>query len=464
MKRLLILSLTFFFIFSTFSQDITGKWNGALKVSVAQLRLVFNIEKNGEILKSTMDSPDQGAKGIPCDDTSFENSVLKIKISSIGADYEGTLQGDSISGTFTQMGMKVPLNFSRAEIKKAELKRPQEPKPPYPYYSEEVNFLNKKDGNTLAGTLTLPSKNGKFPVVVLISGSGPQDRNEELMGHKPFLVIADYLTRNGIGVLRYDDRGTAQSTGDFSKATTLDLSNDAEATVEYLMSRADVNKKKIGLMGHSEGGVIAPMVAARNRNVAYIVLLAGTGVRGDKLLLMQQEAIAEASGVSEEARRANRLMSAELFHTILNSPDTTNLRSNLIRIMKANLKENPALSENLTADQVESINAQTVNQLLSPWMRYFISYDPVPALKKIKCPVLALNGSSDLQVPAVRNLAAITEAFLPNRLKKLTTINLPGLNHLFQESKTGLPSEYGAIEQTFSPKALAEILKWLENR
>lgn len=464
MKRLLILSLAFFFAFSAFAQDITGKWNGALKVSGTQLRLVFNIEKNGEIFKSTMDSPDQGAKGIPCDETSFENNVLKIKISSIGAGYEGTLQGDSISGTFTQMGMKMPLNFSRAEIKKAELKRPQEPKPPYPYYSEEVKFLNKKDGNTLAGTLTLPSKNGKSPVVVLISGSGPQDRNEELMGHKPFLVIADYLTRNGIGVLRYDDRGTAQSTGDFSKATTLDLSNDAEAAVEYLMSRTDVNKKKIGLMGHSEGGVIAPMVAARNKNVSHIVLLAGTGVRGDKLLLMQQRAISLASGVPEAAILENQKLNADLYEKIINSTDTTGLRNELVQTLAKSINENAALKSALSAEQIDEMTTMTVHQLMSPWMLFFIKHDPYPVLKQVKCPTLALNGSLDLQVPAKENLTAIQKAFNESGNKKLTTVELEGLNHLFQESKTGIPAEYAEIEQTFSPKALDVILEWLKAR
>lgn len=464
MKKLSFLILALSISFTSFSQDIVGSWRGVLKVQGIQLRLVFNVEKDNDAFKSTMDSPDQGAKGIPCDETSFENSVLKIKISSIGAGYEGTLHGDSIPGTFTQMGASFPLILAKTEPEIVKPNRPQEPKPPFPYYSEEVKFVNKKDGNTLAGTLTLPSNNGKFPVVVLVSGSGAQDRNEELMGHKPFLVIADYLTRNGIGVLRYDDRGTAHSTGDFSKATTFDLSNDAEAAVEFLLKRADVNKKKIGIMGHSEGGVIAPMVAARNKNVAYIVLLAGTGVRGDKLLLMQQKAIAKASSVPEAAVLENEKLNAALFEKIISSSDTIGLRNELMQTLTKSMDENATLKSALSAEQFNEMITMTVHQLMSPWMNYFIKYDPYPVLKQVKCPALALNGSLDLQVPSKENLTAIQNAFKESGNKKLTTVEPEGLNHLFQECETGSPSEYAVIEQTFSPKALEEMLRWLKNR
>ena len=332
---------------------------------------------------------------------------------------------------------------------------------PVPYYTEEVTFTNKRDGVTLAGTLTLPDKKGKYPVVVLISGSGQQDRDEEIKGHKPFLVIADHLARNGIGVLRYDDRGTAHSTGDFSKATTLDLSYDAEAALEYLMGRNEVNKGKIGLMGHSEGGIIAPMVASRNKNVAFIILLAGTGVRGDKLLLMQQKALAIASGIPEEAILENEKLNAPLFHEIVNSTDTVNLRANLMRTLHSALNENDELKKNLTPEQLSEMVKETVNRVMSPWAHFFIKHDPYPVLKKVKCPTLALNGTNDLQVPAKQNLAAIRQAFTESGNKKLTVIELEGLNHLFQESETGLPNEYGVIEETFSPKALDAIMRFI---
>ena len=461
MKKLFVFILAGLISLSTFAQDITGSWNGILKVQGQQLRLVINIQQAENGYKATMDSPDQGAKGIPVDVVTFKNDTLKFEVKMIGVTYTGVLGQDKvIKGTFTQMGTSLPLDLSVQPVEKEKVLRPQEPNKPYPYYSEEVRFTNP-NGDTLAGTLTLPKKEGKFPVVVMITGSGPQNRDEELMGHKPFLVIADYLTRNGIGVLRYDDRGTAQSTGDFQKATSVDFADDAEAAVSYLLARKEINKKKIGLMGHSEGGIIAPMVAARNKKVAFIVMLAGPGLRGKELLILQSDAIAKASGVPDEQRIANKKMNAEMYHVILNSTDTVNLRSNLTRTMKGNLKENPKLMEGATEEQINATVNQTVNLLVSPWMQFFIKYDPVPMLKKVQCPVLALNGSKDLQVPPFENLAAIREAFAESGNKKLTAVELPGLNHLFQEITTGSPAEYAKIEQTFSPKALEEILKFI---
>ena len=464
MKRLFFLPLLLLSSLAALSQDITGKWSGVLNVQGTRLRIVFNIEKKSGTYLSTLDSPDQNVEGIPCNETSFVGNTLKIGVNSIGARYEGTLEGDSIKGTFTQMGATFPLILTKTEPEIMPLHRPQEPKPPFPYYTEEVTFTNKRDGVTLVGTLTLPDKKGKYPVVVLISGSGPQNRDEEIMGHKPFLVIADHLTRNGIGVLRYDDRGTAHSTGDFSKATTLDLSYDAEAALDYLMGRNEVNRREIGLMGHSEGGIIAPMVASRNKDVAFIILLAGTGVRGDKLLLMQQKALAIASGIPEEAISENEKLNASLFHEIVNSKDTINLRANLTQTLQSALNENDELKKNLTQEQLSDMVKETVNRLMSPWVYFFLKHNPYPVLKKVKCPTLVLNGTNDLQVPAKENLAAIRQAFTESGNKKLTVIELEGLNHLFQESETGLPNEYGEIEETFSPKALDAITLWLKKK
>ena len=463
MKKQIIFIFALFVSAALFSQSPVGSWNGLLKVQGQQLRLVINIQQAENGYKATMDSPDQGAKGIPVDRVTFVNDTLKFEVKMIGVTYTGVLGSDNvIKGTFTQMGMSLPLDLSIVEVKKEKVVRPQEPKEPFPYLSEEVKFINKVDGDTLAGTLTLPAKKGKYPVVVMISGSGPQNRDEELMGHKPFLVIADYLTRNGIAVLRYDDRGTAQSTGDFQKATSVDLANDAEAAVSYLLTRKEINKKKIGLIGHSEGGIIAPMVAARNRKVAFIVMLAGPGLRGDKLLLLQQKAISKASGVEESAVLENEKLNAPLFQEIINSTDTINLRTDLTRILEKSLNENTALKEKLSEEQINDMVKSTVLQLMSPWMQYFIKYDPFPMLRKVKCPTLALNGSKDLQVPPMENLALIRKAFDESGNKKLTAVELPGLNHLFQECTTGSPSEYGAIEQTVSPLALNEMLKFIK--
>ena len=295
MKKNFIIGLLLISSAIVFGQDITGDWNGSLKVQSMQLRLVFHVTKTDAGYSATMDSPDQGAKGIPMSKATFENSILTIEMAAAQIEYTGKLDStDMVVGTFKQAGQTFPLNLSRKSIEKEVVKRPQEPTKPYPYYSEEINFENTKDKITLAGTLNLPKKEGKFPVVVLITGSGPQNRDEELMGHKPFLVLSDYLTRNGIGVLRFDDRGTFASKGNFAKATTNDFATDVESAVNYLKKRKEIDPKHIGLIGHSEGGIIAPMVAVKSKDVSFIVLMAGTAIPGSELLLLQQEAIGRA--------------------------------------------------------------------------------------------------------------------------------------------------------------------------
>lgn len=463
MKKSIFLGLFFVLLLSVSAQNITGTWNGTLKTHGIELRLVFHIDKSDGVYTGTLDSPDQGAKGIPVSSITFENDSIKLDIKTIYGKYSGkVISENKITGNFSQMGVTIPLDLIKGIVEEKKLARPQEPKPPFPYYSEEVKFLNKTDGNTLAGTLTLPSKQGKFPVVILISGSGPQNRDEELMGHKPFLVIADYLTRNGIGVLRYDDRGTAQSTGDFKTATTFDFSKDAEAAINFLLTRDEVDKKKIGLMGHSEGGIIAPMVAARNKNVGFIVLLAGTGVRGDKLLLMQSEAIGRASGMSQAALDEAKKINSAAYELVLETDDAEKLKTDLTRYFEKTMTAKPEIKALSEEQKTAQITAMT-EQFTSPWMQYFILYNPVPALEKIKIPILALNGSKDLQVPAKENLSAIKTALQKAGNKRFKTVELPDLNHLFQECKTGSPAEYAQIEQTFSPKVLDEILKWIKS-
>ncbi|HMV08464.1 MAG TPA: alpha/beta hydrolase [Cyclobacteriaceae bacterium] len=433
---------------TSFSQNVTGAWGGVLKVQGMQLRLVFNITKSGSTYTSTLDSPDQGAKGIPVSSTSFENSTLKIAVAAAGIQYEGTLAPDStITGTFKQAGQSFPLNLTK---QKAEVKtlRPQEPVKPYPYYEEDVTFENKTASITLAGTLTLPKKDGVFPVVILISGSGAQNRNEELMGHKPFLVLSDYLTRNGIAVLRFDDRGVGKSTGNFQTATSADFATDVTAAVEYLKTRTEINKKKIGLIGHSEGGVIAPMVAANSKDIAFIVLMAGTGVPGDQLFLAQEKLVGRASGLDSVALSINERLSRQAYEIVKKTTNDEALKAELTALLKRN---------NVSDDEI----SRSLGRTLNPWTLYFIRHDPAPALTKVKCPVLALNGSNDLQVPK-ENLMAIKNALTKGGNKNVTTKELAGLNHLFQESKTGSPTEYGTIEQTISPAALTEIVSWLK--
>ena len=349
-KKLLFSFVLTLFALSLSSQDIVGVWSGKLNVMNKELTIVFNIDITELGYSVTMDSPDQGAYGIPCDEVSFDNNRFNISIKTLGVSYSGKLNVDKIEGQFTQSGMNFPLTLNRTADKPIPPNRPQEPQEPYPYYTEDLTFENKKEGITLAGTLTLPSDKGKHPVVVLISGSGAQDRNQEIMGHKPFLVIADYLTRNGIGVLRFDDRGTAQSGGDFDSATSENFANDVEAAVEYLLSRNDIDKKKVGLIGHSEGGIIAPIVAERNKKVSFIVLLAGTGVRGDELLMKQTRTIAKASGVPDEILDQTGKINRAFYDIILKSDDD-NWKGNVNEFLDSYPKNN-SLLEGITEAHV----------------------------------------------------------------------------------------------------------------
>lgn len=444
---------------SMYSQDITGRWNGTLAVQGTQLRLVFNIVKTDSGYRSTMDSPDQGAKGIAVTSTVFDGAILKLNLTNFKIEYSGVFNDSSIKGTFTQAGQSFPLDLSRTEVEKKVIPRPQEPLKPYPYYSEDVTFENKKANLTLAGTLTLPKKEGVFPVVVLITGSGPQNRDEELAGHKPFLVLSDYLTRNGIAVLRYDDRGVGQSKGEFKTATSADFASDVSAAVSYLHSRKDINPTKIGLIGHSEGGLIAPMVASRSKDIAFIVLLAGPGLPGNQLLLLQQAAIAKAAGVNDSAIQKAQALNKGAFDIVTKATNPQRLKTALTAYIKQISKNDPGKPAGMRDD--DYVNLQ-VQQMSNPWMMYLLKYDPAVALVHVTCPVLAINGEKDLQVLPNENLNAIKKALAKGGNKKGTLKEIPGLNHLFQACNTGLPDEYAAIEQTFSPTALGVILQWIQ--
>ena len=445
---------------SAYSQEITGQWNGVLKVQAMQLRIVFNITKSGAGYSSTMDSPDQGAKGIPVTATTFENAKLKLEIPAARIEYTGELKEQVITGTFRQSGMEFPLTLSRNLVEKQETSRPQNPIKPYPYNAEDVTFHNSKANILLAGTLTFPKKAGKFPAVVLITGSGGQNRDEELMGHKPFLVLSDYLTRQGIAVLRVDDRGVGQSKGDLRTATTADFAADVESAIAYLRTRKEIDGGKIGLVGHSEGGIIAPMVASQPGKVDFIVLLAGTGIRGDKLLLLQQELVAKAAGTTDAEIQKTKDINIGAFDIVIKSASAEAAKAALKNYLAEAIKKIPADSKPKGISDEEFISMQ-LNQITSPWMYYFIKYDPAVALEKVRCPVLAINGEKDLQVPAKVNLTAIERALKKGGNKQVTTKELPGLNHLFQECKTGSPAEYAQIDQTFSPVAMEEVAKWI---
>lgn len=443
-----------------YAQEITGDWYGALELPGMKMRLVFHIIKNSDGLSSTMDSPDQKAYGIKITSTKFTHPDLSIESTEMGMKYNGKLTDGKIAGSFQQAGQTFPLDLSRQPIEEQRPARPQEPKAPYGYYTEEITFSNEKGEFNLAGTLSMPSKDGKFPAIILISGSGPQNRDEELLGHKPFLVIADYFTKKGFAVLRYDDRGVGHSGGTYKNATSADFAGDALAAFTYLQSRPEIDKNKIGIMGHSEGGMIAPMIAAQNRQVAFLVLLAAPGLNGGEILLLQQELIGRAAGVSGEYLNKTKEVNRGAFEIVWKNRDREKMKEELSAYLKKIISETPA-SEKPIGQTDDEILKRQMAVIADPWMTYFISYEPSASLQKVTCPVLCLNGEKDLQVPPKVNLAAIQESLSAAGNAKVRVKEMPGLNHLFQECTTGSPDEYRTIEQTFSPKALKEIEDWL---
>ncbi len=443
-------------------KGIEGAWQGELTVGMS-LRIIVKINRTPEgILVGKMDSPDQGAMDIPIDTIIFKDDSLHFEIKKIFGAYDGKLspEGTELIGHWKQMGMSFALNMKRLE-KAPEVRRPQEPQKPYPYDEEEVAYENTRAGVKLAGTLTLPRTKPPFPAVILITGSGPQDRNETVFGHRPFLVLADYLTRRGIATLRGDDRGVGGSTGDPSRATSEDFAEDVLAGIEYLKSRKEIDSKKIGLIGHSEGGIIAPIVATRSHDVAFIVLMAGTGLTGEEILLMQGALLRKAMGASEDVIKRERETQKKIFHVIKEEMDTVVAKQRLREIISASIERLPEQEKKAMGDPSLMIEAQVRNSL-SPWFRFFLTYDPKPALRKLSCPVLAINGEKDLQVPAKENLAAIEQALKEGGNKDNTIKELPGLNHLFQTAETGSITEYAKIEETISPSLLQMIGEWIE--
>jgi len=442
--------------------SIEGIWQGKLKVPGTELRVVFKISKNPDgTLTATLDSPDQGVTGIPVEEVIFEDNTLRLEVKSAGAVFEGKVSEDFlvIEGEWKQSGGVFPLTVKRVD-KAIEILRPQVPKKPYPYTEEEVAYENKEAGITLAGTLTLPPGKGPSPAVLLISGSGPQDRNETIYNHHPFLVLADYLTRQGIAVLRVDDRGVGESTGDFSQATSVDFASDVLAGIEYLKTRKEINPEQIGLIGHSEGGLIAPMVAVKSPDVAFIILMAGTGLTGEEILYLQGALISRAMGVSEEDIAKNRQFNEKIFSLIKEEKDKKTIEEKLRQMFMEDWAELNEEEKSRIGDPEVFLEAQ-LKSLLSPWLKFFLTYDPKPTLNKVKCPVLAINGEKDLQVPPKENLSAIEEALKVGGNQNYTIKELPGLNHLFQTAQTGLPAEYAKIEETISPVALKIISDWI---
>jgi fermentation-respiration switch protein FrsA (DUF1100 family) len=452
MKKIILFIFGLSLVASTYSQDIKGSWSGVLNTGVAKLRIVIHINEKEGGYTATMDSPDQGAKGIPISAINYENAKLTFSIKNLQVEYEGVWQNDSITGTFKQGGISFPLNLKPAEENSTTILRPQEPKPPYPYHTENIQFENKRAGITLAGTFTYPKEGRNFPVAVLVSGSGPQNRNSEIVGHKPFLVLSDYLTRRGIAVLRFDDRGVAESGGAYITATLQDFAGDAVAAVEYVRTRKEIDPKKVGVIGHSMGGAIAFMLAGeKNNDLAYIVSMAGVSVFGGDNMRAQRRAIATASGAMEFTITQNEVLVTQI-QAVIDKYGSDSVFSNPAAYISEALP--PAFQGN---QQVAQALIPELRKASTPELQSFLKYDPSTALERIKCPVLALNGEKDLQVPADMNLERIGALVKsPVTIKKY-----PGLNHLFQHCETGLINEYGSIEETISSEALNDIATWI---
>lgn len=446
----------------TEEKKFTSLWEGKLKISAVSLRLVLKIFNNSDgSLGAFLDSPDQGAKNIPVSSIVMIDDSLKFAIQTIGASYTGKIYKDSalVKGTFKQATMILPLDLKKID-KLVEVKRPQNPQKPYPYNDEEVTFENKSANITLAGSFTYPKAVGKYPAVVLVTGSGPQDRDESLMNHKPFLVISDYLTRNGIAILRFDDRGIGKSKGNFASATSLDFTTDALAAVEYLKTRKEVDPKKIGIAGHSEGGLIAPICAVNSNDVSFIVMLAGPGVSGKDILVLQTELVLKAEGTKEEDVKKSTEQNKRIYQVITEETDSAVTYKKLLDLYNEDIRKMSDDDKRKPENSKDNFERAT-KTLLSPWFRFFMKYDPRPTIEQITVPVLAMNGEKDLQVPPFQNLPEIEKALKAGGNKNFKIVEMPGLNHLFQPAKTGGVSEYANIEITFSEEVLKIMKDWI---
>lgn len=448
------------------AQDITGAWYGTLKLPAGQLNLVYHLTKTGDNYTATMDSPDQGAKDLPMDNVSFIQNKLTISAAKYGITYTGQYLPDSnkFNGTFSQGMANIPMYLTaNAPVNTPAPARPQDPKD-FPYKQEEVSFINPKAGDVLAGTLTMPASGEVKRLVILITGSGPQNRNEELgmpVNQRPFLVWSDWLTRQGIAVLRYDDRGIAKSTGIFGTATTADFAGDAQAAINYIKSRADLKQLDIGLMGHSEGGMIAPMIAAGNKDIKFIVMLAGPGVPIKELMLQQSADQMRLSGAPDSVIKLSA-STLNTVYTVMNQyPGLPGLqfKQKIDSVLYKSLGAYPKWA--LGSDPVDVTVKKTSAQLTSNWFRYFINAVPADYLVKVKCPVLALDGTLDSQVKAGPNLQAIEDALRKGGNKHFKTVTMPGLNHLFQKAVTGSVAEYGQIDETVNPGVLKIVSDWI---
>jgi pimeloyl-ACP methyl ester carboxylesterase len=474
-KTTSLLTILFFYVLTS-AQGISGVWNGSLQVQAKTIPIVFHIGRDsaGKLI-ATFDSPSQNAFNLAVSEVITKEDSVILMMAIINGKYAGVLGADkkAIDGSWFQGGGSLPMTMTKtsdsATVK--QQRRPQTPKPPFPYDTRDVEYWNADKSIRFGGTLTYPKTDlaepGKktFPAVILITGSGQQDRDETLVGHKPFAVIADNLTKNGFLVLRVDDRGMGKSTGDFNKATTMDFAKDVEAGLDFLETLPEVNKEKIGLIGHSEGGMIAPIVADERKEVKFIVLLAGPGIPIIQLMQLQSEAISVSEGRTPAEAKAGSMLLGIIWEEVNKDQDTATTFKNIRTKVEAWTKT----VDTATLAKIRSRNTMSVDEqirqamdaLSGKWFRFFMAFDPQPYLEKLDCKVLALDGSKDVQVVAGPNLAGIRACLQKSHSPKYDVIELPGLNHLFQTCIKCSPSEYGDLEETFSPAALGIMDGWL---
>ncbi len=433
---------------------VEGLWQSALETHGLRLRLQLHVahDTDGQLV-GALDSLDQQVDGLPAIRMEFKEAAFRFEIPAVAGVFQGTLNPakNKLIGTWSQTGAEEKIEFVRSD-QPLELRRPQTPTKPYPYREEDVSFSNSAAGVTLAGTLTLPKGTGPFPAALLIAGSGPNDRDEALASHRPFLVLADHLTRNGIAVLRYDKRGIGKSTGSTDKATTVDLAADAQAGIAYLKTRKEIDPAKIALIGHSEGAMIAPLIASRTKDVAWVVLLAAPATFGEETLLNQSALIGKAADLTDEQLEASLNFDQAAYDLVRTEKDPAALREKLNALVR---------ETGLGAAMPPTVMETQMRMMESPWFRFFLDYDPLPNLKTLQVPVLALYGQKDLQVPAKANLPVLKQALQDAGNKDVDVRELPDLNHLFQHAYSGTPIEYAAIEETFSPDAMQIISDWV---
>jgi len=428
-----------------------GHWYGMVEFGGGALMVNFFLEESSGMLTGILESPDQSNAKRTFSKVVIEQSLVEMELDALQWSFSGKFDSgrNVLEGAIRQGGEAYPLTMQREPIAKKQYNRPQMPRSPFPYQIEEVQIPNGE--HYLAGTLTYPSTGKPSGVVVLISGSGPQDRDETIAEHKPFWVIADYLTRRGIAVLRYDDRGVAQSTGTFKGATSLDFSHDAEAAVRFLQKHKAIRPDKIGLMGHSEGGMIAAMVAARNADVRFVVSLAGTALVGKEVLRIQTELISIVAGVPPATARQTAEQNQKIFSVALSEKDPVKVPDVLRAYFK---KEHPEMDASLVERSIQTI--------ADAWFLFFMAYDPSVDWARVKCPILAVNGSLDLQVTPEENLCGIANAANDGGNFDVTIEAFQGLNHLFQSTATGNIDEYAQLEETFSERVLERLAAWLD--